>query len=101
MSSRSTAIKAFSVAALIEAATLPVMFLTMGHAGPEGRFGTVGWLCVAVNAPGIVIARALLPSNTVSPLPLAGVIFVTQTLLLGSIIFGALRLKKRWFTTPR
>jgi hypothetical protein len=101
MSGSNTAIKAFIGAALIEAATLPVMFLTMGHAGPEGRFGTLGWLCVAVNAPGILIARALLPTNNVSTLPLAGIIFVSQTLLLGSIIFGALQLKKRWFTPFR
>ena len=81
-------------ASLVEAVTLPPALLTMGHAGPEGRFAAFGWLGLLVNLPGLMAARAAMRPADV-PLPVFGlVIYVFQAALLGYIFFRLLKRKK-------
>lgn len=39
-----TFVKALKASVVIELITLTPALLTMGHAGPEGRFSELGWL---------------------------------------------------------
>ena len=55
------ALKAVIVALIIEAISLPPAVLTMGHAGPEGRFAEIGWLGLLINLFGFAVAGRFAP----------------------------------------
>jgi hypothetical protein len=58
-------IKVVICALIIEAFSLPPAVLTMGHAGPEGPFASIGWLGLAINLIGFAIAGRFAPYDSV------------------------------------
>jgi hypothetical protein len=90
-------LKVFSLAALIEAVMLVVTFATTGHAGPGGRYGAIGLICVLVTVPGSVVARVTSRDLVL----LAGTIFVVPDALLGSTMLVVVKFKRRWFRASR
>jgi hypothetical protein len=88
---RGAIFKAWLLITLIEALTLPPALLTMGHAGPEGRFAVIGWLGLLVNLPGLIVTRYVLRPGDVSLIVLGLIIYVFQAAIFGYIFFRLLR----------
>jgi RsiW-degrading membrane proteinase PrsW (M82 family) len=84
----------FLGAVLIEGASLWLMFLSLGHAGPEGRFAMLGWIGVGLNFPALLIARFLHISEDVSMFRLAASLFLIQLLPAWYLTFVLLRFCK-------
>lgn len=100
---RRTLVKALIASVVIELITLTPALLTMGHAGPEGRFAEFGWLGVLVNLPGIFLVRVLGLNESSYLLVIGLYVFLIQTALFTYIIFLLMRLKraKAFKNTPR
>ena len=75
-----------ALALTIEAISVPVMFATMGHAGPEGRFAFFGWIATLINLPGMFLTGFILGHSPVPELVRFALMFVLQVLLLGFIL---------------
>jgi hypothetical protein len=73
-------VKAFLSALVIEAVSLPPAVLTMGHAGPEGPLAVFGWLGLAVNLLGFLVAGKFAPFDSILRFALA--VFLVQLLLI-------------------
>lgn len=89
-----TFVKALIASIVIELVTLAPALLTMGHAGPEGRFSEFGWLGILINLPGILLVRSLGLNESASLLVIGLCVFLIQTALFTYIIFLLLRLKR-------
>ncbi|HEY6180677.1 MAG TPA: hypothetical protein VIW67_00455 [Terriglobales bacterium] len=77
-------VKAFLAALVIEAVSLPPAVLTMGHAGPEGPLAMFGWLGLAVNFLGFLVAGKFAPFD--SRLSFAFGVFLVQVVLIIAVI---------------
>lgn len=85
---------AFVLGSLVEVGSLYAMFATMGHAGPEGPFATIGWLATVMNLPGMFVAGILRFENETPTLKLAAVIYAAQIPFVWGLSFVVLR----WLT---
>lgn len=79
-------LKAFGLAFIIEALCLPAAVLTMGHAGPEGPLALFGWLGLALNFPGFIVAARVADYSSVYSFALA-VLVVQVTIIVGIRVF--------------
>jgi hypothetical protein len=70
----------------VELVTVTTMFMTMGHAGPEGAMGYFGWIALAMNTPGLALA-SLWGNQFDSILGVAIRVLVSQFLLLCFVAF--------------
>jgi hypothetical protein len=49
---------------ILEIVTVPIVVLTMGHAGPEGQLAILGWIALLLNLPGVMIAATVSPFDS-------------------------------------
>jgi len=70
------------------------MFSTMGHAGPEGRFATAGWISTLINLPGLFLVAFLRLPENVSAARLAFSVHVLQIPFVSYLLFVIARLFK-------
>ena len=66
---------------LFELITVSLMFITLGHAGPEGPAGRFGWIGLLLNTPGLAMA-SLWGSQFDSMIGVAVRVFVSQFFLI-------------------
>lgn len=85
------AISACVLSSLVEIASLYAMFSTMGHAGPEGGFASIGWLATAMNLPGIFFVGILQLNSDLSTTKLAAIIYAVQMPFLWGLSFIVIR----------
>lgn len=85
--------KAIAIAIVIELITLPVVYSTMGHAGPSGVWAPLGWLGVLINLPGLIVSvfvTMLIPSVFGFYISV-GIAFIVQTVILTGLFYTYLR----------
>ena len=82
---------ALLAAVVLEGVSGPLMFATLGHAGPEGRFAIFGWLATLINLPGLFLVGILFGHGPVSDSIRIVVAFILQVLLFGLVFWAFLR----------
>jgi len=84
------------VSTILVATSVWIMFRTMGHAGPEGPWSTIGWLAVIINFPAMVIARLFPIPPDASAFTLGAILFFIQMPLVWYLLFVIFRFRCRW-----
>lgn len=69
-----------------ELVSVATTFSTMGHAGPEGRGGILGWIALVLNMPGLALS-SLWGSPSDSMLWVAARVFISQFVLICGVAF--------------
>jgi predicted membrane metal-binding protein len=77
--------KIILIAAFVELVSLPLLMLTVGHAGPEGGFAPLGVIPFLINLPSLFLI-SFLPYTPDSMILNIFLIFIIQMLIIVTLV---------------